>query len=428
MVRNLWERKLARSIHAGSILEIFMVTAVTAVLAIRFFLEITGYPQVGGGGLHIAHVLVGGFFMLISILILLIFLGNYSKNLAAFLGGFGFGAFIDELGKFITSNNDYFFQPTIGLIYIIFVLLFIFIRKINTSNYFTEKEKQVNLLEMSKEAVIRGDDTNGILLLKNTMERIENPKIFLKDSDKSAAKLDEIPYLLPSSSAEPRIYTALKIKADNFYNWMTQKRWFLQLLIAFFFLKSLISLIEAIYISVDIHNAAFWAVFALVSLGIYIILVSEIPTGRKISSIVFLIILTSIFPFTILDLTLPSLSLIEGVNLFFTLLAAGFSIAGILKMRKDRLKAYRLLESSVLIYIFFVHVFDFFEIQLYGIFSLFIDLITLVGLKYMIEQEVKKKNEKEILNNKLLLKKLQLDNIASQNKTDDNQAEYQMKT
>ncbi|WP_269851628.1 hypothetical protein [Methanosarcina horonobensis] len=92
MIMGPWERKLARNIYAGSLLEVFMVTAVTAVLAIRFFLEITGYPQVGGGGLHIAHVLVGGFFMLVSILILLIFLGNYSRSLAAVLGGFGFGA------------------------------------------------------------------------------------------------------------------------------------------------------------------------------------------------------------------------------------------------------------------------------------------------------------------------------------------------
>ena len=32
--------------------------------------------------------------------------------------------FVDELGKFITSNNDYFFEPTVGLLYLLFVLLF----------------------------------------------------------------------------------------------------------------------------------------------------------------------------------------------------------------------------------------------------------------------------------------------------------------
>jgi hypothetical protein len=388
---SLWERKLARNIYAGSILEVFLVTAVTSVLAIRFFLEITGYPQVSGGGLHIAHVLVGGFFMLISILILLIFLGNYPRSLAAVLGGFGFGAFIDELGKFITSDNNYFFKPTIGLIYIIFVLLFFFIRKISNRSYLTEKEKQVNFLEISEEAILKGDKAYGMSLSKSILQRITTQKASL-DSDKIVGGLDEILDLPPPSSLEPRIYTIAKIKADNLYNWMIRRRWFIQFLIAFFFLKSLISLTEVIYLNVDIRSAIFWAIFALVSLGVYRILISEISTMKKISYIMILIILISIFPFTILNLAPPSLSLIDWFHLSFIVLAGGFSIAGILSIRKDRLKAYHFLENSVLIYIFFVHVFDFFELQLYGLVGLSVDLVTLIGLRYMIDQETRKES------------------------------------
>jgi len=390
MIRSTWERIFARNIYAGSLLEIFMVTAVTAVLAIRFFLEITGYPQVGGGGLHIAHVLVGGFFMLVSILILLIFLGNYSRSLAAFLGGFGFGAFIDELGKFITSDNNYFFKPTIGLIYITFILLFIFIRKISNVKYLTEKEKQVNFLEISKEAVLRGDNTYRMLLSESTPETTNNEKVFLKNLDKPAENLNEIPGLLSSSDLEPAFYTNLKRRVSNFYGWMIKKTWFVQLLITFFFVKSLVVLIESIYINVNIENTVFWAVFAfLVSLAIYVILISEISNTKKISYSIILLVLTLIFPYAVLDLTLPSLSLIDWLHLGFTFLAAAFSIAGILNIRKNRLKAYRLLESSVLIYIFFVHVFNFLEIELYGIFGLAVDLVTLIVLRYMIAQETK---------------------------------------
>lgn len=385
---SLWEKKLARNIYAGSLLEIFMVTAVTSVLAIRFFLEITGYPQVSGGGLHIAHVLVGGLFMLTSILILLIFLGNYSKSLAAVLGGFGFGAFIDELGKFITSDNNYFFKPTIGLIYIIFVLLFFFIRKISNRSYLTEKEKKVNFLEISEEAVLKGDEAYGISLSKSIFEIITTQKAS-SDLDRTAGSLDDIPDLPPPSNLEPRIYTIAKIKANNLYNWMIRSRWFIQFLIAFFFLKSLISLTEAIYLNLNIHNAVFWIIFALVALGVYRILILGISTMRKISYIMILIILISIFPFTILNLAPPSLSLIDWFHLSFIVLAGGFSIAGILSIRKDRLKAYHLLENSVLIYIFFVQVFDFFEIQLYGLVGLFVNLVTLIGLRYMIDQETR---------------------------------------
>ncbi len=46
----------------------------------------------------------------------------------------------------------------------------------------------------------------------------------------------------------------------------------------------------------------------------------------------------------------------------------------------------------MLIYIFFVHVFDFFDIQLYELFDLFVDLVTLMGLRYMINQEERKES------------------------------------
>ncbi|MCW5980017.1 MAG: hypothetical protein KIT09_18185 [Bryobacteraceae bacterium] len=32
------------------------MSAVAAILSIRLFLELTGYPKLGGGGLHIAHM------------------------------------------------------------------------------------------------------------------------------------------------------------------------------------------------------------------------------------------------------------------------------------------------------------------------------------------------------------------------------------
>src|ERR687885_2801553 len=81
-------------------IDIFFITAVSTVLLLRIYLQATGYPQIGGNGLHIAHVLWGGLAMVLAIGILLSFLLPGTRRLAAFLGGIGFGAFIDELGKF----------------------------------------------------------------------------------------------------------------------------------------------------------------------------------------------------------------------------------------------------------------------------------------------------------------------------------------
>ena len=61
---------------------------------------------------------------LLAIGLVLSYIGPKVRRTAAVLGGVGFGFFVDELGKFITSDNDYFFKPAAGVIYMVFVLLF----------------------------------------------------------------------------------------------------------------------------------------------------------------------------------------------------------------------------------------------------------------------------------------------------------------
>lgn len=113
-----------RDPHNSSLLEIWIVSAIVTVLVIRLYLYLTGYPQVGGDTLHIAHMLWGGLGMVIAFGFLLLFASPIWKPLAALAGGIGFGTFIDELGKFITQDNDYFFQPTASIMYAVFIVLY----------------------------------------------------------------------------------------------------------------------------------------------------------------------------------------------------------------------------------------------------------------------------------------------------------------
>ena len=76
--------------------EVFLVSAVVSVLCIRAGLSITGYPQIGGGGLHVAHVLFGGIGMAVALVLMMVSLTEPAINLAAVIGGVGFGAFIDD--------------------------------------------------------------------------------------------------------------------------------------------------------------------------------------------------------------------------------------------------------------------------------------------------------------------------------------------
>lgn len=112
-------------------LEWFLLASITTILIIRTQLWLTNYPQLGGGGLHIAHLLYGGIFMLIAIWFSLIYLNRWDRTATALIGGVGFGFFIDELGKFITSDNNYFFKPAAGIIYIVFIILFLIVRELS---------------------------------------------------------------------------------------------------------------------------------------------------------------------------------------------------------------------------------------------------------------------------------------------------------
>src|SRR5437762_1459633 len=117
--------RVTRNAEAPLLIESFFVAAVASLLGIRWFLSTTGYPQVGSNGLHIAHMLWGGLLMLLAIQLLLSFLDRPVQHAAAVIAGLGFGTFIDEIGKFVTSDNDYLFRPAIALIYVVFVTAFL---------------------------------------------------------------------------------------------------------------------------------------------------------------------------------------------------------------------------------------------------------------------------------------------------------------
>ena len=152
-------RVLYRNVYARDYLEIFLVSAISALLINRFILHITHYPSVGGSKYHIAHMLYGGLLMLVAIVVNLSFLGLRVQRLCAFIGGVGFGLFIDELGKFITRDNNYFFRPTIGLIYAIFAILYLVFNFISRDERLSSDEYQLNALRQFEEAVRNDMDT-----------------------------------------------------------------------------------------------------------------------------------------------------------------------------------------------------------------------------------------------------------------------------
>jgi hypothetical protein len=109
-----------------------LVTFGVTVIGVRFFLQLTGFPQIGNSVLHIAHALWGGLLLFVAVLLPLAFANRWAIEASALLSGIGIGLFIDEVGKFITQTNDYFFPPALPFIYGFFlltVLVYLYFRR-----------------------------------------------------------------------------------------------------------------------------------------------------------------------------------------------------------------------------------------------------------------------------------------------------------
>jgi hypothetical protein len=149
---------VVRDAEAGRNAERFFVAAVVTLLFIRAFLAATGYPQIGGRHLHIAHMLWGGLIMAAALLLLLVSIGRRTRPFAALLGGAGFGIFIDELGKFLTRDSDYFYRPAIALIYFVFVAIFLSLRALLARRALTHDECLANAITLMKDMAMEDLD------------------------------------------------------------------------------------------------------------------------------------------------------------------------------------------------------------------------------------------------------------------------------
>jgi hypothetical protein len=147
--------KLIERENAVRYMMISMFSFVATVFVVRTFLALTGYPQIGSGTLHIAHVLWGGLILYIAAILPLIYISPRLHILGAVLSGVGVGLFIDEVGKFITRQYDYFIPAAAPIIYIFFLLIGILLIMIRRPEDVDGRSELVKTLEVLREQLYR---------------------------------------------------------------------------------------------------------------------------------------------------------------------------------------------------------------------------------------------------------------------------------
>ena len=80
-------------------------------------------------------MLYGGLLLTFSLICRARLLSPATRPIASVLGGVGFGLFIDEVGKFVTKDVNYFYRPAIAIIYVCFFVLFGVIRWLARRNF-----------------------------------------------------------------------------------------------------------------------------------------------------------------------------------------------------------------------------------------------------------------------------------------------------
>lgn len=209
---------ITRSAVGPAAAEAFVIIAIVTILLTRGYLELTGYPQIGGGTLHFAHALWGGALMMIALLIGWLLLGFGARIAAITLGGIGFGLFLDEVGKFVTKDNDYFYGPSAEIMYILVVVVLVGNRVIRDFRPLTAGECLASAAQIAADGVARGLAAHrreiGLTLVAKAesegaaADDVAHVRSLLRGADGAPARLYAIqqraPKLIPSFFRSPR--------------------------------------------------------------------------------------------------------------------------------------------------------------------------------------------------------------------------------
>jgi hypothetical protein len=322
-----------RRVTAMHDFELFFVSSVSTILLVRAILAATGWPQLGGGKIHFAHLLWGGIGMLLAFILFIAMQGRLWDFLATLSAGIGFGLFLDELGKFITSDNDYFFRPAVAIMYVLFVVLFFVFRWLGRIDKMSPETALVNAFDFAKEAVMRSMDKG---------ERDEALYV-LGRADQSDPMVQALSTVLRGVQPPATGANAAQRAWDRAHAWyqrLIASRWFRRFVIGWFVATSVVSVAAAV---------------------------------------------ATLF---VLDAPPEQFDLMNAGWLLANALTGALVIVGLVRWRASRLSAFRWFERGALVAILVGQFFAFYHNQVTAIVGLLWLLVQLAVIRSMISAEL----------------------------------------
>lgn len=233
--------KLVERENAVRHIMISLLSFVATIGVVRTFLVLTGYPQLGNGTLHIAHVLWGGLILYIAALMPLIYMNPRLHFLVAVLSGVGMGLFLDEVGKFITRQYDYFFPAAAPIIYVFFLLLVVLVVMVRKPEPVDGRAELVKALEIVRDQLYRPLDQFERTHLEKDMTSVMATDANTMHQD-MARRILEIVQADPRTAPDTRPSWWLRGRT-SIEDWLTKTRlgWLLGLgmvVLGFFTLKN----------------------------------------------------------------------------------------------------------------------------------------------------------------------------------------------
>jgi hypothetical protein len=334
---------LYRNVRGRDLLDAFLISAISSLLLLRFYLNLTGYPLIGGGPLHIAHMLYGGVLMMIALVVSFVFLGVRSRQISAIVGGVGFGIFIDELGKFITKDNDYFFRPAIGIIYAVFVVLYLLFNFLTRTQRLTSREYQINALAELEEAVAQDLDSSERAHIYRLLDASK------KDSAMTRHLREFVDSLRITADVKPSHVRLLIRKIDAVYKRFWEKR-SSNILVRLVFIAQAAILIAAVAYTVYKNIDDITAVLS-----------GSLTYGRE------LIV----------------------AQVIASVVAGGFVLYGLSKLTSSRYDAFEQFRRATLINIYLIQFFIFVRIQFQALPGFLVSVVLLILITFVLRQERK---------------------------------------